>query len=65
MSADTVPCNYNLKKTTEAKIKEIGDKNHDLKPAKVVDWAVEDLFEKLYGIKDPQPIPIDEELARN
>lgn len=62
--AETVQANYNVKSSTKEKITAIGAANHGLQPGKVVDWAVESLFEDLFGTKDPEPISIREELDR-
>ncbi len=55
---------YNLATNTDDKIKSISRRNHELGFGKVIDWAIESLFEKLYGPESDEPISLREELDR-
>lgn len=55
---------YNLSTSTDDKIKSISRRNHELGFGKVIEWAIEALFEKLYGPEADEPIPLREELDR-
>lgn len=59
-----ITINRNILVETDVKIKKISAENHGLAFGKVIDWAVEALYEKLYGTPTAEPISEREEMDR-